>query len=224
MTSNTLSGFRRSRGRVLAAQIKKMSEFLGRDIGILDVGGRPDYWLNIGFDNISKIDVLNYDDAEIDRPFPDSAPAGVFSYKLGDARKLVDYADRSVDLIHANSVIEHVGDWQDMRAMANEVMRVGKSGWVQTPAWEFPIEPHFRAPFMHWFGRPLQTRMMSLSVKPEYRRLDIDSRRPHIDRINLLSKREMRVLFPDKPLLVERVILAKSYTARWMPEGVDCNL
>jgi hypothetical protein len=220
MTNNTLSKFRRNRGRLLAEQINKVSEYLGRDIVILDVGGRPDYWLNIGLDHISRIDVLNYDEAEMDRPLPHNAPAGIFQYKLGDARELTDYADQSVDLIHANSVIEHVGNWRDMRAMANEVMRVGKSGWVQTPAWEFPIEPHFRAPFMHWFGRPLQTWMMSFSVMPEYRRLDIDGRRPHVDRINLLSKREMRALFPDKPLLVERVILAKSYTARWMPEGV----
>ena len=70
----------------------------------------------------------------------------IFVRKVGDARNLSEYADGSVDLVHSNSVIEHVGGWADMRAMADEMMRIGRSGWMQTPAWEFPVEPHFRAP------------------------------------------------------------------------------
>ena len=72
--------------------------------------------------------------------------------KVGDACDLAGYPDRSVDLVHSNSVIEHVGGWPRMAAMAGELMRVARAGWVQTPAWEFPIEPHFHAPLVHRFA------------------------------------------------------------------------
>ena len=198
-----------------------MSEYLGRDIVVLDVGGRQDYWTNVGIDRISRIDLLNYDADELKRPFQGDVPTRFFVHKLGDARDLSDYADASVDSVHSNSVIEHVGGWKDMRAMADELMRVGQSGWVQTPAWEFPIEPHFRAPFLHWFGYPLQARMLSLALKRGPRQLDFHGRRRRVETIRLLSKREVEALFPRHDIYVERVILAKSYTVRWMPNGVS---
>ena len=103
--------------------------------------------------------------------------------------------------------------------MATELMRVGRSGWVQTPAWSFPMEPHFWAPFMHWFGAPMRARMLSLSAFSHYRNLDLHRRREQVEAINLLSKREVRTLFPERTIYVERLIIAKSYTVRWMPDG-----
>jgi hypothetical protein len=184
---------------------------------ILDVGGRADYWSNVGFDNIAAIRLLNNDENEFDW----KVPSDFFTSELGDARNLSNYADKSVDLVHSNSVIEHVGQWPEMCAMADEVLRVGLSGWIQTPAWEFPIEPHFRLPFLHWFGQPL--RRIMLRASPHYGPMDIRHRRYHVDRINLLSYREVKSLFPDCEVFVERLIMAKSYTARWAPEGVDLN-
>ncbi len=144
--------------------------------------------------------------------------------KIGDARNLSDYADGSIDLIHSNSVIEHVGGWADMRAMADEMMRVGRAGWMQTPAWEFPVEPHFRAPFLHWFGDPLRARMMSLSVEKKVRKLDIHKRRKRLEGIHLLSKSDVRTLFPGKIIEVERVaLMPKSYVVRWMPDGLPAG-
>jgi hypothetical protein len=214
MSDITINRFRKARGRLLRQQIEKMADHLGRDLVILDVGGRADYWENVGLERIERIDLLNYDEAEFDR----KAPADIFTNIVGDARNLKDYADKSADFVHSNSVIEHVGPWSDMKSMAEEVVRVGQAGWVQTPAWEFPIEPHFKAPFLHWFGAPMQRSMLSFSKA--YRHMDLSSRRWHVDRINLLSKGEVKVLFPDCEIYVERLLLAKSYTARWMPDGL----
>ncbi|GFE52493.1 hypothetical protein So717_42460 [Roseobacter cerasinus] len=211
MSDLTVNRFRQARGRLLRAQIERMADHLGRDLRILDVGGRADYWKNVGLERIAHIDLLNYDEGEFDR----TAPEGSFTNILGDACDLKDYADKSVDFVHSNSVIEHVGDWGAMTRMAKEVVRVGQAGWVQTPAWEFPIEPHFRAPFLHWFGAPLRRRMLSLSKL--YRQCDIAERRIHIDRINLLSKSEVATLFPDCEIHVERLVLAKSYCVHWKP-------
>jgi Methyltransferase domain len=225
MNYSPINRFRSNRGRHLRKQIRAMARHLGRDLVVLDVGGRPDYWANVGLDHIARVEVLNYSSEELERGFPGDVPAEIFQCRIGDARNLSDYADKSVDFVHSNSVIEHVGGWTDMSAMASELMRVGQAGWVQTPAYEFPIEPHFRAPFVHWFGRPTRARLLSfLSARAPMRRMDLDRRCRKIEGINLLSRREVKHLFPGCRLYVERVILAKSYAARWVPSGVPLEL
>jgi hypothetical protein len=204
----------------LRRQISVLSDYLGRDLVILDVGGRPDYWLNVGFDRISRIDLLNPRQLELDRGMPVGAPGQVFTRCVGDGRDLHNYADQSVDLVHSNSVIEHVGGWKDMQQLASELARVGRAGWVQTPAWSFPVEQHFHMPIMHWFGAPLRARMLSLSLGRKFRRMSLAKRRETVDGINLLTQREFQVQFPAAQIYTERFLLfAKSYTAHWMPAG-----
>ncbi|SFJ28213.1 class I SAM-dependent methyltransferase [Jannaschia pohangensis] len=210
----TTNRFRRARGRMLATKLAAARALLGRKVVVFDVGGRPDYWANVKTDDVEEVVLLNNDPAELERDLPEGDLS--FRAELGDARDLSDRSDGSVDFIHSNSVIEHVGPWEDMAAMASELRRVGAAGWVQTPAWEFPIEPHFRAPFLHWFAQPLRRKMMWLS--PHYRKHDIGSRRAHVDRINLLSRGEVEALFPDCALFVERIVLPKSYVAHWLPD------
>jgi hypothetical protein len=98
---------------------------------------------------------------------------------------------------------------------------VGASGWIQMPAWEFPIEPHFRLPFLYWFAQPLR-RAMLLASKHDGP-MDIRHRRYHIDRINLLSYAEVKSLFTGCEVFVERLIMARSDPARWVPTCVDLN-
>lgn len=211
MRDATVNRFRTNRGRLLSKYIVNASKTLGRDITILDVGGRPDYWDNVKLDGVGKIIVMNYDESEITR---DSQTHDIFENVVGDARNLATYADNSVDFVHSNSVIEHVGPWWDMQAMANEVQRVGRHGWIQTPAFEFPVEPHYRLPFIHWFGAPTRRRLLRFSRA--YGKMPIGEKRFHIDRINLLSHAEVKHLFPSAEIYVERVaLLAKSYTAIW---------
>lgn len=206
--------FRKRRGKLLASQVSALGKLLGRNVEILDVGGRKDYWLNIELENVTHISLLNYDAKEIS---DDESPQnGIsFSNEIGDARSLSKYSDGSIDFIHSNSVIEHVGPWQDMASMASEMRRVGLSGWMQTPSWMFPLEPHFRAPFLHWFGQPLRRSMLSMSSY--YRKLGVAERRYHIDRINLLTRCEVKALFPTAEIVTERVIFPKSYIAHWAP-------
>jgi ubiquinone/menaquinone biosynthesis C-methylase UbiE len=214
MTTATLAGsrdvnrFRRARGRRLAHQIEGLAAQLGRPITILDAGGTAEYWANVGTKNIEQVFLLNNERSEL------ASATGRFVPTYGDACDLVGYADQSIDLVHSNSVIEHVGDWGRMTAFANEAQRVGKSGWIQTPAFEFPIEPHFRLPFIHWLGAPIRRKLLKLA--PAYWETDARERRWHVDRINLLSRQEMGMLFPGKSLYTERfALLPKSYVVRW---------
>ena len=213
----TVNHFRQRRGRILAGKLEAMADRLGRKLRVLDVGGRSDYWDNVPTDCVSHVTVMNYEPDELDRAMPPGRRGVQFETVQGDARDLSDHPDGSVDVVHSNSVIEHVGGWSDMAAMASEVRRVGRAGWVQTPAWEFPIEPHFRAPVLHWFSAPLMARLLFLSR--HYRALDVATRRHHVERINLLAKSEFRALFPDCTVLTERVLFPKSYVAHWGFDG-----
>lgn len=210
MSDGTKSYFRAKRGRILSRKIVALSQELGRGVNILDVGGRRDYWDNVGFDGIGSITLMNIDPMDLGR---DTARKDVFSDALGDACDLKDTPDGSVDFYHSNSVIEHVGDWDKMDAMAREARRVSKHGWVQTPAWGFPIEPHFKLPFIHWFGAPARAGLLSFGKS--YGKQSRAARRQHVERINLMTKSEVAILFPECEITVEWVVFPKSYVVTW---------
>ena len=219
--NRTVNKFREARGRRLQKHILQLSERLERNVTILDIGGRPDYWENVGVMGVEEIVLLNLDELEFKEFFSNSIDASLFKTRIGDARNLDQYGAKSIDLVHSNSVIEHVGTWGDMMQMARELVRVGRAGWVQTPAWEFPVEPHFHVPFLHWFGRPIACRMLGTSHFPYYRQADIDGRRRFVEDINLVSWREFEALFPSSDIFVERfMLLRKSYIAHWSENDV----
>jgi len=55
----------------------------------------------------------------------------------------LNYSDNEFDICFSNSVIELVGSFEDQRKFANEIRRVGRKLWVQTPARSFFFEPHY---------------------------------------------------------------------------------
>lgn len=210
MKDGTVSSFRQRRGRILARKIEALAEHKKRPVTILDVGGRRDYWDNVGFAGIGQIVLLNIDPTDLGRA---TSREDIFEDRIGDARQL-EVGDLEFDFYHSNSVIEHVGTWGDMKSMSREARRVAQAGWLQTPAWEFPLEPHFRLPFMHWLGTPARAALLSMARA--YRTQDRDARRMHAERINLLSYSEVRLLFPGCEIEIERVmLLAKSYIVQW---------
>lgn len=182
----------------------------GRTIRVLDLGGARNYWEGLRplwSDLPLEITIVNIGA----QPFQD----GPYRILDGDACALDDHPDMSFDVVHSNSVIEHVGHWPEMQAMAREVRRLAPRYYVQTPNFHFPIEPHFLAPFFHWYPEATRARLLT-------RR-----RRGHIDRqatfgdamlevqaINLLTARQMAELFPDARVRKERFLgLAKSLIA-----------
>src|SRR5690606_18813309 len=75
-------------------------------------------------------------------------------YFKADACNLADIVDQSFDIAHSNSVVEHVGEWERMIQFANELARVSRGYFVQTPNYWFPMEPHCMIPFFHWLPEP----------------------------------------------------------------------
>lgn len=113
---------------------------LNRPVSILDVGGAESYWKTMGIDHHAQVFVtlLNLTEENVSLPNVKSI--------VGDARAL-HFGDRSFDVVFSNSVIEHVGSFQDQLQMAGEVQRVGIRYFIQTPNKSFPLEPHFLFPF-----------------------------------------------------------------------------
>ncbi|WP_025860918.1 class I SAM-dependent methyltransferase [Acetobacter papayae] len=92
---------------------------------------------------------------------------------IGDARGLSRFSDQSFDMVVCNSVIEPVGNWLDMRITDNEAKRVGKRGWIQTPAFGFPVEQHFLLPIIHWLADPFLVSLIKL-FRPTFKTLSVD--------------------------------------------------
>jgi hypothetical protein len=123
--------------------------------------------------------------------------------------------DRSFDIVFSNSVIEHVGDHHDQLRMAEEVRRVGKRYFVQTPNKYFPIEPHFLFPFFQFLPLGLRVRLMQnfhlgwFPKTPERQKA-----REIVTGIRLLDRCEFRSLFPDATIYDEKVLgITKSFVA-----------
>jgi hypothetical protein len=175
-------------------RMRKFLELVPRDrnIRILDLGGTAAYWRALpALYDLPKVEItiLNLDQDELtDRNL---------TVRRGDACA-TGLPDMTFDIVHSNSVIEHVGDWPKMQSMAQEVRRLAPAYFVQTPNYWFPIEPHYKLPLVQYL--PNSIRRAVTGDDP--------------DRIRLLSARQMRRLFADASLWRERVFgMTKSLVA-----------
>jgi hypothetical protein len=178
-------------------------------VTILDVGGTAAYWRMMGFRDTEDVRVVLLNLGHDDPPSPP------YSFFQGDARDLGQFRDGEFEIVFSNSVIEHVGGIEDQRRMAHEVRRVGRKYCVQTPNRSFPIEPHFLFPFFQRL--PLGARIWLVrhfSLGWFKRATDDAAAREVVTGIRLLSRQEMRDLFPDGDLYEERFLgLVKSFVA-----------
>ena len=103
------------------------------------------------------------------------------------------FADKSFDIVFSNAVIEHVPSAQQ-KSMASEIMRVGRSWFITTPNFWYPIELHHRVPLFQYFPQWLQH---FIQIRFETW--------PESDTISLLSSRQFKRMFPGSELLKVRV-------------------
>jgi hypothetical protein len=178
-----------------------------RPVTILDVGGTQVFWEMMGFVDLLGIHItlLNLHKQEVSHTN--------FEAIVGDATNLVDIKTNQFDVVFSNSVIEHVGNYDQQRRMAQEIQRVGKRFFVQTPNYYFPIEPHFLFVGFQWL--PVSTRAWLINhfnlgwIK---RVPDPTEARECVEQIRLLRKHDFQALFPGAHLYEEKVIgLTKSF-------------
>ncbi len=201
--------FREKRFALVAAIIDRIIAEKGQ-CRIADFGGTKYYW-DIASDFVAsravEITLINPKEAE--------KSAGKFRYLNADATDLSSLADMSFDFIHSNSVIEHVGDWSKMAAMAANVRRLAPRYYVQTPNFWFPYEPHFRCLFIHWLPEQLRYRLVRrFALGFADAKATIDAAMLRVQSARLIDEGQMRALFPDASIARENVLgLTKSLIA-----------
>ena len=177
---------------------------------IVDVGGRPEFWLNLEKFWIDKSIYIT---------IIDLSPAAVSHPKIvslhGSACNLCEIEDKSFDIAHSNSVLEHVGDWAHKKMMAKEIARISDHHFIQTPNYWFPIEPHFRTLGIHWLPRPWQRKLVQNYDFAFYKRAEnYDDADRILNDASLLDYDEMRELFPQSKILREKFFgMTKSLVA-----------
>jgi hypothetical protein len=199
--------FRRARFARFLKIVAGIKQERDGPIALLDVGGMRAYWE-------SMRDLWQRYDLQITMINLDVAPENDAEFRIrpGNACAMPEYADASFDIVHSNSVIEHVGHWPQMMAMAQEVRRVGRHYYLQTPNFWFPYEPHYRTLFFQMYPESIRAAML-MRKRRGFRgpMANLDEAMRNIQDVNLLTARQMQTLFPDATLEKERVLgLAKS--------------
>jgi len=171
---------------------------------ILDLGGTERYW-DIGASFLQanrgriRITAVNTEEQPVERP-------DMFEFHLGSATQSDLFEDRIFDLVHSNSVIEHVGAWPDMVQFAENARRLAPRYYIQTPNYWFPYEPHFRFPGFQYLPERTRAALIMRFSLGFFRRIESAAEAEEIiHHHRLLSAREMRVLFPDGAVEFERL-------------------
>lgn len=175
---------------------------------IIDIGGLPSYWRCFAPDIVNNpatsITLVNLSFDKSEDLSLNERENRAFSLAIGDARNLCSFPDKSFDLAHSNSVIEHVGRWSDMSAMATETRRVAHCHFVQTPYWGFPVEPHNRTPIFHWLPEQVRYRLVTQFQLGFWgKATDVDEAMSYVQSAALLDRGQFGALFPSSTIYSE---------------------
>lgn len=156
------SKFRKKRFKHIENLVEKVLKSKNK-CNILDIGGSAQYWNLMNAKLLKKcvVTVLNIEKPRGVDPREQVPLNGIFKFECGDGRNLNSIKDKQYDIAHSNSVIEHVGKIYDMQRFTDELTRVGKYYYLQTPNFWFPIEPHYGVPFIHWLPVLIRARLLA---------------------------------------------------------------
>jgi hypothetical protein len=166
-------------------------------VSIIDIDGTKTYWNIIPREFLLKhkvhITIVNL-------PAAAPPPEGddIFTFCEGDGCNLSEFKNHSFHIAHSNSVIEHVGAWEDKVNFSKELQRVAERYYLQTPNYCFPIEPHFMTPFFHWLPKKIRIKLLLHFNLGNYKKYsNYNEARISIERCDLLTQKELKYLYPS---------------------------
>jgi hypothetical protein len=195
--------FREKRFSFFLKKFNKMQ----KPISILDVGGKINFWKNRGLagNNDYIITIVNIE--------KEKSLYSNIKTKMGDATDLSPFKDKSFDVVHSNSVIEHLYYFENQKKMASEIIRVGQKHIVQTPNKYFFLEPHYLLPFFQFIPDKLKYLILTKTKLSRLKKWDKKFASQYIEEIRLLSLKEIKVFFPSSKIYFEKFLgMNKSFT------------
>jgi SAM-dependent methyltransferase len=200
--NSTIYNLRLNRFRLFKSFLSDIRSIEKKEqLNILDVGGTVKYWKVFEYTDADNITIINLS-------FKQDSIVDKINLVAGDATNMNQFQDQQFDVVFSNSVIEHVGSFEQQLKMSQEVQRVGKYFFIQTPNYYFPIEPHYRFPFFVFLPYPIKEYLIKhyylrhrIKRKPP---LSADQARELIDGIRLLKKDEFNSLFSDGEMVYEK--------------------
>jgi hypothetical protein len=198
--------FRRRRMQLMHEACPELFDATERKV--LDLGGSQHFWANFPID-LNRKHVVIYNISHSETSSLQGAAAQI-PVKIYDGVRLPE-ADGSFDVVVCNSVLEHV-PVEYRAALVAEMQRVGRRLLLQTPAFEFPVEPHFIFPMLHWMPRFIGRQLVLISPWFWLSRPGVAHARAYYDEIRLPTRKDIDRLFPGCTVRCERVAgLVKSY-------------
>jgi hypothetical protein len=203
-----LTSKRQSRLTTLEARMRRrrarvLGEFLGSfepPVRVLDLGGEWPFWRASGLaDRPLRITLLNTSRSHVS--LPSNARA-----VLGSALDFADELDPAeFDVVVSNSVIGHVGGWNDQRRMADQITNFGRPFYLQTPNHWFFLDWRTLLPGFHWLPPRVQA---SILCRVRCGRWPRSPSREHaLERclaVRNLTRAELSYLFPHARIDAER--------------------
>ena len=180
-----------------------------RPLSIVDLGGTVRFWEAWGFDKEEDVRITLINNHQRDTTNKHVQPSSPNIANISaDATQISDSFLEDFDLIFSNSFIEHLPGPLSQAAIATRIVNSGKPYFIQTPNKYSVLDPHFPRPYVPFFAaypRRLQALLLtwtdlgsgcvSPSMEEAMRRLTY---------YHPLSLSDVRELFPDAKLLLER--------------------
>jgi hypothetical protein len=178
------------RWELIRKHFPKLSE-----MNVLDLGGTPFWWLRapVRPRHVTIVNLERYEET----PW-----LTVITGDACEADRLV--AGQSFDLVHSNSLIEHVGGHKARSALSHVIRSLAPRYVVQTPYRYFPIEPHWLFPGMQFLPTPMQWTIARGWPLGHTRGWSDSQALNEVMSTELFGATEMQTYFPDGQLYWER--------------------
>jgi hypothetical protein len=220
--NSTSAKARAMRARLFGSLVERVvarDPMRGR-VRILDIGGTVNFWrLNAVYMPASLIESIEV----VNIPPVDEEDVVIEGIRIiaygGDALDVKTLRASQYDIVHSNSVIEHVGNLSDQKLFADIVRKISRHHFIQTPCLWFPIEPHFYFPFFALLPLWLRTALFQ-HFRLGFMGIERDwlQSRIRCEATRLMTRRELRHVFPGSECLPEFMFcMVKS----WMVTNMD---
>ncbi|MEO8666201.1 MAG: class I SAM-dependent methyltransferase [Ignavibacteria bacterium] len=189
---------------------RKFTDGLKKPLRILDVGGSDYHWRDSDF-----VNNRNYYITIVNTELQDMKDLRNICFIKRDVSDLGFFDNKEYDIVYSNSLLEHLNTFEQQMFVSDEMRRIGKHYFVQTPNYYFPVEPHFLFPFFQFLSESLKTKLiMRYDLGWFQKEIDETRARELARSIRLLKKDELLKLFPDAKFYSEKYfLLNKSFIA-----------